>query len=141
MKNLLLRAKEEVEAHIDLGMLSEHTQEQLKQDYTRILQKGFEYHNQLPALPKGKRGKQKQRVGKNLLDRFKEKQDGVLRFMSDFSVPFTNNLGERDIRMNKVKQKISGCFRTHEGGKVFLPNTKLYFDSTKARVANMGFAC
>ncbi len=119
MKDLLLHAKKGVEAHIDLGILPEDIQEQIEQEYTRILQKGFEYHSQLTALPKGKRGKQKQRAGKNLLDRFKEKQDCVLRFMHDFSVPFTNNLGERDIRMNKVKQKISGCFRTQKGGKIF----------------------
>jgi transposase len=119
MKDVLLHAKKEVEAHIDLGMLPEDIQLQIEQDYARILIKGFEYHEQLPALPKGKRGKQKQRDGKNLLDRFKGKQDCVLRFMYDFSVPFTNNLAEQDVRMTKVKQKISGCFRTHKGGKIF----------------------
>ena len=119
MKDLLLQAKKEVEAHADLRSLPEDIRLQIEQDYAKIMIKGFEYHEKLPALPKGKRGKQKQRDGKNLLDRLKEKRDCVLRFMYDFSVPFTNNLGERDIRMQKVKQKISGCFRTQEGGKIF----------------------
>ncbi len=119
MKELLLKAKREVEEHVTLGALPEDKKLQIEQEYTKIMDKGFEYHDKLPALPKGKRGKQKQRAGKNLLDRFKEKRDCVLRFMFDFSVPFTNNLGERDIRMNKVKQKVSGCFRALEGGKMF----------------------
>ena len=119
MKELLLFAKKEVEAHFPFGTLPEDKREQIENTYAQILKRGFEYHEQLPALPKGKRGRQKQRPGKNLLDRFKEKQDCVLLFMNDFSVPFTNNLGEQDIRMNKVKQKISGCFRSLEGGKIF----------------------
>ena len=91
----------------------------LEQDYHKILEQGFTYHASLEPLPKGKRGKQKQREGKNLLDRLKGKRDCVLRFAYDFSVPFTNNQGEQDIRMAKLKEKISGCFRTLYGAKIF----------------------
>ncbi len=56
---------------------------------------------------------------KNLLKRFKGYKDSVLLFITDFSVPFTNNLAERDLRMNKVKEKISGCFRNKNGADDF----------------------
>jgi transposase len=71
-------------------------------------------------LPKGKRGIQKQRDCKNFLDHLKEKRSYVLRFIYDFSsVAFTNNLGEQDIRMVKLKQKISSCFQILRGGQIF----------------------
>ncbi len=94
--------------------------EDLKAQYRAILEKGFAYHEQLAPLPrKGKRGKQKQRPGKNLLDRLKDNETETLLFLHDFAVPFTNNLAEQDIRMIKVKQKISGCFRTIHGAEMF----------------------
>jgi len=119
MFDFLIETNGEVEKHVVQGGLSPETLLQIEQSYQQILIDGFAYHALLPPLPTGKRGKQKQRDGKNLLNRLKEKRDCVLRFAWDFSVPFTNNQGERDIRMVKLKQKIAGCFRAFNGGQIF----------------------
>lgn len=67
----------------------------------------------------GKRGRLKRSKARNLLERFINFEEDVLRFMDNEIVPFTNNQGERDIRMTKVHQKISGCFRSMKGAKMF----------------------
>lgn len=119
MYDLLILADKEAERHAERGALSPEISLQIEQTYKQIIMEGLVYHAFLPPLPTGKRGKQKQRAGKNLLDRLNEKHDCVLRFAHDFSVPFTNNQGERDIRMVKLKQKIAGCFRAFRGGEIF----------------------
>lgn len=119
MKDFLILGKQEVEKHEEAGVLPRDILRKLEKSYTQIINRGLEYHAQLPPLSAAKRGKPKQRDGKNLLDRLQEKQGCVLQFMYNFAVPFTNNQGEQDIRMVKLKQKISGCFRTLRGGQIF----------------------
>lgn len=67
----------------------------------------------------GKRGRPKRSKARNLLERLMNYEDEVLRFMQNPIVPFTNNLGENDLRMTKVQQKISGCFRSMAGAHIF----------------------
>jgi transposase len=67
----------------------------------------------------GQRGRVAQSVPRNLIDRLIEYQDAYLHFVTDFRVPFDNNLAERDLRMSKLQQKISGCFRTDVGADAF----------------------
>ena len=67
----------------------------------------------------GKRGKIARSKSRNLLERLKKFEDDVLRFMDDPIVPFSNNQAENDLRMIKVQQKVSGCFRSMDGAKIF----------------------
>lgn len=67
----------------------------------------------------GQRGRVAQSAARNLLDRIIDHKAAYLRFVTDFRVPFDNNLAERDLRMSKLQQKISGCFRTQSGAHIF----------------------
>lgn len=89
--------------------------------YQQILDEGYA-QNPLPPLPRNatkKRGRRKKTKARNLLERLDEHRDEALAFMYDFNVPFDNNQAERDLRMMKVQQKISGMFRTEDGAKAF----------------------
>jgi transposase len=88
--------------------------------YDRIIDRGLRFHEAMPPLPQtGKRGRKKHRTGHNLLMRLRDHKDAALRFLFDANVPFTNNQAEQDIRMIKVKQKISGGFRGSSGANDF----------------------
>jgi transposase len=90
--------------------------------YDAILTEGFAFHDAQPAListARKRMGRRPRRVGHNLLRRLHTRKRDVLRFLSDPAVPFTNNLAERDGRMMKLRQKISGGFRSPEGAEDF----------------------
>jgi len=87
--------------------------------YQQIITLGNK-HNPARTIPTGKRGVIKQTPARNLLVRLDRDREAVLRFAHDFRVPFDNNQAERDIRMIKLQQKISGCWRTITGAEQFL---------------------
>ena len=88
--------------------------------YRAIVAKGHAANPLIKQLnTKQKRGRQKRTKAQNFLRRIEDYESSVLAFLHDLRVPFTNNLAEQDIRMIKVRQKISGCFRTFEGAVKF----------------------
>ena len=120
MFELLLDIKEEVAATpSEQGQLAPERQAYYEEQYDWLLQQGFEANPPPETPPPRKRGRKKQTPPKNLLDRLQKYKAETLAFMSDFRVPFDNNLAERDVRMMKVKQKVSGTFRTRIGAEVF----------------------
>jgi len=92
----------------------------LTQLYDGIVKEGLAFHEaQIPLPRKGKQGRRPKRTGHNLLFRLLHYKQDVLRFLNDPLVPFTNNDAERDLRMAKCKQKISGGFRSVHGANQF----------------------
>lgn len=117
----LLDAKDEVDQAKQHGRssLSRKRIDYHQRRYSRILREGVK---ELPTLDidhERKRGRIKQHKAKNLHDRLRKHKSEVLAYLYDFSVPFDNNQAERDVRMTKVKQKISGCFRSEQGAASF----------------------
>ena len=86
--------------------------------YEALLQEGLA-RNPATVPEPGQKGRGKQSKAHNLLRRLQQHQMEVLRFMTDFRMPFDNNLTERDLRMMKVQQKISGGFRAVTGAAAF----------------------
>ncbi len=122
MITLLLTIKAEVDAARAAGAasLDTVTKQGFTARYVQIVGEGLALEpSAAKPRPAGQRGRRKQSKAKNLLDRLQQHQDAVLAFMHDFRVPFDNNLAERDLRMLKVQQKVSGCFRSDEGATAF----------------------
>jgi transposase len=121
MKELLVEIKREVDFHKAVGDLRMPPKRlsYFSWKYSYILREGLK---EIPPVhqTEKKRGKPKQHPAKNLFDRLRDFKRETLAFMYDFTVNFTNNRAEQDIRMIKVKQKISGCFRSYQGSEMFL---------------------
>jgi transposase len=113
----LLSVKEAVATARAAGLtaLPPADQERSLEDYERIVADGYAQNPvaEQPIGPK-RRGRRKQSKARNLLDRFRDHPDSILAFMRDFAVPFDNNQSERDLRMTKLRQKISGTFRSFQ---------------------------
>ena len=116
MRQFLLDSHDEVER--EGGMLNSKAQKAVREAYREILTQG-ELESPPAQKEEGKRGRVKKTKSRNLLERLRDFEDDVLRFIIRKDVPFTNNQGENDIRMTKVHQKISGCFRSDKGAKMF----------------------
>jgi transposase len=119
LKDLLLEIKLAVDEARGQGLneLSAEVKGEFGSRYDAILAEGLKANP--PPQPTGKRGRPKRGKAGSLVDRLREHKEATLAFMEDFAAPFDNNQAERDIRMVKVREKISGCFRTTRGADRF----------------------
>ena len=123
MMDLLVRMKEAVDRakEASRSYLTRRQRTAFEESYDHLVLKGLRA-NGPPKRSRDeprKRGRMKQTPARNLLLEFKTHKQAVLAFLYDFKVPFDNNQAERDIRMMKLKQKVSGCFRTAQGAEIF----------------------
>src|SRR5713101_6538467 len=121
MKELLLDSKAAVAQARAEGRRCLHPLEvaDWKARYGALLAEGYQANPPDPPPETSRRGRRKQSAARNLLDRLSKHQEAVLLFLDNFAVPFDNSLAERDIRMVKVQQKVSGCFRSPAGAQAF----------------------
>lgn len=117
------------------GKLSPSRQKKVVAEYRKILNNG-EKENKMPKKIRGKRGRVKKTKSRNLLERFQNFEIEILAFMTDKDLPFTNNQGENDLRMTKVQQKVSGCFRSMEGANIFA-RIRSYINTCKKNKINI----
>ena len=123
MIDLLVQALKEVD--LKGAPLDTKRQAWFENQWSALLERGeaFNPQNQRTGTSEdaglGSRGRLKQSKAANLLKRLRQHRQEVWRFMREDAVPFTNNLAEQALRMAKVKQKISGCFRTEHGALTF----------------------
>jgi len=133
MKRLLQEACVEVSKSPDKKLAAKPLAN-LQKRYRSILTRGAKELPVIPAKTTGKRGKLAKSDAHNLLERLQLHETSVLRFTKEPTVSFTNNRAERDLRMSKVKQKVSGCFRSEEYAKAYCR-----ISSYLQTMANKGF--
>lgn len=115
MQNLLLEINEATDKAG--GCLTDTAADEFRSRYQNVLTAGE--GECPPPEPKDQPGRVAKTKSRNLLERLRKFETETLRFMTDKRVSFTNNQGENDIRMTKVQQKISGCFRSFAGAQIF----------------------
>jgi transposase len=121
MQVLLRRACHATNLARERGIvLSARLVARIQRRYDTIVAEGIGFHEAQPALPRAQsRPSKPRRIGHNLLLRLQQRRGDVLRFLSDPDVPFTNNQAEHDARMMKLRQKVSGGFRSRTGADDF----------------------
>lgn len=141
IKDLLIEMKQAVETAKEAGKsaLTKPSLRSLLKRYNLLLKKGEAANPLLPLDPVPRRGRKKQTPARNLLDRLRRYQQETLAFLYDFSVPFDNNRAEREIRMMKVQQKISGGFRSKKGAEAFC-RIRGYLATARKQTHNVLFA-
>lgn len=117
MHKLLIALSKEISA-IDDAVVSKERMIEIEKEYDQILEKG-ERECPLPQRTPGQKGRLKKGKERCLLERFKNFKKENFLFLKDADVPFSNNMAEQDIRMLKVHQKISGCFKNIERARFF----------------------
>lgn len=118
------------------GMVPAVTRARIECLYDSIVERGLAFHENQTPLQRGARGRAKRRPGHNLAIRLRDHKQDALRFLADPNVPFTNNQAEQDIRMIKVKQKISGSFRALSGAQVFA-TTRSFLSTMRKQGLNL----
>ena len=112
MIEFLVETKNKVEPlHKEGRQLSSRQLDDLQDRYFQILEEGYEQNPEPPPKAKGQRGRPARGKALNLLDRFRDHSEAIMAFVLHPGTPFDNNHAERDLRMMKIRQKISGCFR------------------------------
>ena len=132
IKNAVEKRRMGKKAYLPKGELSKYIKR-----YYLLVEEGLS-KNPEQSKPAGRRGRAKQTKARLLLLRLREHKEEYLRFSIDFNCSFDNNQAERDIRMAKVKQKVSGCFRSDKGGKSFATIYSFIQTLKKNRVSVFG---
>ena len=118
IKDLLLETCKKVSKRKS-KKLSQKEYVNLQKRYRNIITRGEKELPAIPSKPNGKRGRMAKSDAHNLWERLRDHEPSVLLFSKKAEVPFTNNRAERDLRMSKVKQKVSGCFRKELYAKAY----------------------